>query len=240
VAPVLDVRELSVGYGGVDALHQVSLRVERDETVGVLGANGAGKTTLVNALAGVLGASAGRVAFDGEDVTSLTPERRARKGLSLVRQGRSVFHHMTVQENLDMGAYLVREAAQVRTRLEAVFAMFPVLAERRRQLAGAMSGGEQKMLEIARSLMLPLKLLMLDEPSLGLAPRMLEAIFEKIPALNRAGTAVLLVEQNALAALAVSTRAYVMELGRIRREDRSERLVNDAEVRARYLGVGPS
>lgn len=237
---MLDVRELSVGYGGVDVLHQISLRVGRDETVGVLGANGAGKTTLVNALAGVLRASAGHVVFDGEDVTSLIPEVRARKGLSLVRQGRSVFPHMTVQENLDMGAYLVREATQFRTRLQAVFEMFPVLAERRRQTAGAMSGGEQKMLEIARSLMLPLKLLMLDEPSLGLAPRMMETIFEKIPRLNRAGTAVLLVEQNALAALAVSTRSYVMELGRIRREDRSERLVNDPEVRARYLGVGPA
>jgi branched-chain amino acid transport system ATP-binding protein len=237
VAPVLAVGELSVGYGGADVLHQVSLRVERDETVAVLGANGAGKTTLVNALAGVLPVSAGRVVFDGEDVTALVPERRARKGLSLVRQGRSVFPHMSVQENLDMGAYLVRDPALVRARLDAVFGMFPLLAERRRQLAGAMSGGEQKMLEIGRSLMLALKLLILDEPSLGLAPRTMETIFAKIPALNRAGTAVLLVEQNALAALAVSARAYVMELGRIHREDRSERLRGDPEVRERYLGV---
>jgi branched-chain amino acid transport system ATP-binding protein len=157
--------------------------------------------------------------------------------VSLVRQGRSVFPHMTVQENLDMGAYLVHDRARVRERLDAVFAMFPVLAERRRQVAGAMSGGEQKMLEIGRSLMLPLELLILDEPSLGLGPRMVDAILERIETLNRAGMAVLLVEQNAAAALTISTRAYVLELGRIRLEGPSTALMSDPEVRERYLGV---
>jgi branched-chain amino acid transport system ATP-binding protein len=234
---LLHVRELRGGYGAVPVLHGVSLDVERAETVSVLGANGAGKTTLVDVLAGVLPAGDGSILLDGEEIRGLTSEWRARRGLSLVRQGRSVFPYMTVQENLDMGAYLVRDRARVRERLEAVFAMFPVLAERRRQAAGAMSGGEQKMLEIGRSLMLPLKLLILDEPSLGLAPRLVDTILDRIQALNRSGMAVLLVEQNAAGALAISSRAYVLELGRIRLEGPSAALMSDPEVRERYLGV---
>ena len=237
---LLSVAELSSGYGKVPVLHDVSLTVAPRETVAVLGANGAGKTTLVNTIAGIIMPSRGRVVFDGEDVTGLRPENLARRGLSLVRQGRSVFPYMTVLENLDLGAYLLRDRAAAAERLEAVFQIFPVLKERRRQAAGAMSGGEQKMLEIARSLMFPLKLLMLDEPSLGLAPLVVEAILERIPEFNRAGMAVLLVEQNAFGALRISTRAYVLELGRVRLEDQSERLMQNPDVRAHYLGIaGP-
>lgn len=240
MAELLQVRELSGGYGAVPVLHDVSLTVRARETVCVLGANGAGKTTLVNTIAGVLRPSRGRVSFDGQDVTGLKPELLARRGLSLVRQGRSVFPHMTVQENLEMGAYLVTDRVAVRERLEAVFQMFPLLRERRKQAAGSMSGGEQKMLEIGRSLMLPLRLLILDEPSLGLAPVVLEIIFGKIVELSRSGTTVLLVEQNASGALRIATRGYVMELGRVQLADTAERLMGNPEVQARYLGMaGP-
>lgn len=235
---LLQVSDLSAGYGKVPVLFGVSLSVEPQETVCVLGANGAGKTTLVSVVAGILKPLRGRIVFNGEDVTGLDPERLAQKGLSLVPQGRSVFPAMTVQENLDMGAYLLRDRGEEERRLQAVFQMFPVLKERRRQVAGTMSGGEQKMLEIGRSLMSPLKLLMLDEPSLGLAPMVTEMIFNRIREFNRAGMTVLLVEQNAFGALKISKRAYVLELGRIRLEDTSERLVNNPEVRALYLGVG--
>jgi branched-chain amino acid transport system ATP-binding protein len=233
----LEVERLSCGYGPAAVLHEVSLHVEARETVSVLGANGAGKSTLVNTIAGVLHRRGGQVRLDGEDVTGLKPEALAQRGLSLVRQGRSVFPYMTVQENLDMGGWLVTDKARRTERLEAVFTMFPVLKERRRQVAGAMSGGEQKMLEIGRSLILPLKLLMLDEPSLGLSPKMMDVIFERIPEFNRSGMAVLIVEQNAYGALRISSRAYVLELGRIGLEGPSEALMRDARVRERYLGA---
>ena len=235
---LLEVHELRSGYGKVPVLHDVSLTVDGLETVCVLGANGAGKTTLVNTVAGLLTPSRGRIVFGGEDVTGWKPERLAAKGLALVRQGRSVFPHMTVQENLDMGAYLARDRAAAAERLAAVFDMFPVLRARHDQLAGSMSGGEQKMLEIGRTLMLPLKLLILDEPSLGLAPLVTQAIFGRIREFNRRGLTVLLVEQNAVAALEVSTRGYVLELGQVRIADTSEGLAQNAEVRASYLGVG--
>jgi branched-chain amino acid transport system ATP-binding protein len=235
--PLLTVDNLTAGWGAVPVLHEVSLAVEELETVCVLGANGAGKSTLVNAIAGVLRPSRGRVVFAGEDVTGMTAERLAARGLGLVRQGRSVFPHMTVEENLDLGAYLVRDAAAVEERRRAAFALFPVLERRRRQLAGSMSGGEQKMLEVARSLMAPLKLLILDEPSLGLAPIVVETIFARIREFNRRGLTVLLVEQNALGALGIAARGYVLELGRVRLHDTSARLLESSEVRAAYLGL---
>lgn len=235
---LLEVDRLTSGYGAVPALHDVSLTVEALETVCVLGANGAGKTTLVNTIAGVLKPSGGRIIFQGEDVTQLKPEHLAARGLALVRQGRSVFPHMTVRENLDMGAYLVRDRAAAQERLEAAFEMFPFLQQRAGQMAGSMSGGEQKMLEIARSLMLPVKLLILDEPSLGLAPMMVDTIFERIREFNRLGMTVLLVEQNALGALGIARRGYVLELGRVRLQDTSERLLKSPEVQEYYLGLG--
>jgi branched-chain amino acid transport system ATP-binding protein len=237
---LLQVHDLRSGYAKVPVLHGVSLAVHALETVCVLGANGAGKTTLVNTIAGVLTPSHGRVVFNGEDVTGLKPERLAQKGLSLVRQGRSVFPHMTVQENLDMGAYLSKDRSSVRERRDAIFDIFPVLNARQNQMAGSMSGGEQKMLEIARSLVVPPKLLILDEPSLGLAPMIAETIFERIREFNHQGMTVLLVEQNAFGALKISTRGYVLELGRIRIEDTSDGLATNPEVQEYYLGVRPT
>jgi branched-chain amino acid transport system ATP-binding protein len=236
--PLLDARSLVAGYGGVPVLHGISLSVDERETVCVLGANGAGKTTLVNTIAGVLTPAGGRIELAGEDVTGWSPERLAGRGLGLVRQGRSVFPYMTVEENLDMGAYLVADRAVYQARLEAAFDLFPALQTRRRQLAGSMSGGEQKMLEIARSLMAPRKLLILDEPSLGLAPIVVETIFERIRELTRHGLTVLLVEQNALGALGISARGYVLELGRVRLTDSAERLLATSEIREAYLGTG--
>jgi branched-chain amino acid transport system ATP-binding protein len=235
---LLEVDGLRASYGKVPVLHDVSLRVEALETVCILGANGAGKTTLVHAIAGILKPLRGRIRFRGEEVGGLVPERLATRGLSLVRQGRSVFPHMTVQENLEMGAFLVREASVVRQRLDAVYEMFPALTARRRQLAGSMSGGEQKMLEIGRSLMMPLSLLMLDEPSLGLAPLIVDGIFERLGLLNRTGITVLLVEQNATGALAIASRGYVLELGRVRAEGTSGALARNPEIREAYLGRG--
>jgi len=234
---LLEIEGLTSGYGPVAVLHEVGLRVEAGETVCVLGANGAGKSTLVNTIAGILRPRAGHVRLDGEDVTGLKSEALARKGLSLVRQGRSVFPFMTVEENLDMGGWLLGDRARLAERREAIFGMFPVLRERRHQMAGAMSGGEQKMLEIGRSLVMSLKLLMLDEPSLGLSPKMRDLIFARIRDFNRSGLAVLLVEQNAFEALAISSRAYVLELGRIRLEGRSPELMSDQRVREHYLGA---
>jgi branched-chain amino acid transport system ATP-binding protein len=233
---LLEVKGLSSGYGPVAVVRDVGLYVGPGETVSVLGANGAGKSTLVNTIAGILRGVSGQVIFDGEDVTGLPPEKLARRGLSLVRQGRSVFPFMTVEENLDMGGWLMGDRSRLAERREAVFAMFPVLKERRRQVAGAMSGGEQKMLEIGRSLIAPLKLLMLDEPSLGLSPKMMDLIFSRIGDFNREGMAVLLVEQNAYGALAISARTYVLEVGRVSLEGASADLMNDARVRERYLG----
>lgn len=235
---LLEVRGLGSGYGKVRVLHDVSITIAARETVCVLGPNGAGKSTLVQAIVGLLGRWEGHVIFEGEDVTRLTPEQLARRGLSLVRQGRSVFPYMTVQENLEMGGYLLGRAGY-QDRLGLVFDIFPVLRSKLGQMAGSMSGGEQKILEIGRSLMLPLKLLILDEPSLGLAPLVVRTILERIGELNRAGLSVLLVEQNALGALKVSQRGYVLELGRIRAGDTSERLAASPEIAAAYLGVEP-
>jgi branched-chain amino acid transport system ATP-binding protein len=213
--------------------------VESLETVSVLGANGAGKTTLLNSIAGVIKPSRGKILFNGEDVTGHNPETLAGKGLSLVLQGRSIFPFMTVQENLDMGAYLLKDGPSVRKRLDTVFQLFPALAERRNQWAGSMSGGEQKMLELGRALMLDLKLLMLDEPSLGLAPLIMNTIFRHIREFNQRGLTVLLVEQNVSLALEVSHRGYLIELGRIRVEGKKEDLWDNPEVKKYYLGLSP-
>ena len=239
MAALLEISGLWSGYGKVSVLRDVSLKVDPLETVSVLGANGAGKTTLLNSIAGILKLSQGRILFQGEDVTGHSPERLAGKGLSLVQQGRSIFPFMTVQENLDMGAYLVKDGPLMRRRLEDVFQLFPVLAERRNQGAGSMSGGEQKMLELGRALMLELKLLMLDEPSLGLAPLILSTIFRHIREFNRRGMTVLLVEQNVPLALEISHRGYLLELGRIQMEGNKEDLLNNPEVKKYYLGINP-
>jgi branched-chain amino acid transport system ATP-binding protein len=239
MAASLEISGLWSGYGKVSVLQDISLTVNRLETVSVLGANGAGKTTLMNTIAGVLKPSRGRVIFEGEDVTGHNPETLAGRGLSLVLQGRSIFPFMTVQENLDMGAYLLKDGPAVRSRLDMVFQLFPALAERRTQWAGSMSGGEQKMLELGRALMLELKLLMLDEPSLGLAPLIMNTIFRNIREFNKRGMTVLLVEQNVSLALEISHRGYLLELGRIRLEGKKEDLLNNPEVKKYYLGLSP-
>jgi len=239
MAGLLEISGLWSGYGKVSVLQDISLTVNRLETVSVLGANGAGKTTLLNTIAGVLKPSGGRVIFEGEDVTGHNPETLAGRGLSLVLQGRSIFPFMTVQENLDMGAYLLKDGPAVRGRLDMVFQLFPVLAERRAQWAGSMSGGEQKMLELGRALMLDLKLLMLDEPSLGLAPLIMNIIFRHIREFPQRGMTVLLVEQNVTLALEISHRGYLLELGRIRLEGKREDLLNNPEVKKYYLGLSP-
>jgi branched-chain amino acid transport system ATP-binding protein len=239
MAALLEISGLGSGYGRVSVLQDVSLKVEQLETVSVLGANGAGKTTLLNTIAGILRPSRGKILFQGEDVTGHPPEALAGKGLSLVLQGRSIFPFMTVQENLDMGAYLLKDGHSIRNRLDMVFQLFPVLTERKNQWAGSMSGGEQKMLELGRALMLDLKLLMLDEPSLGLAPLIMNTIFHHIRELRQRGMTVLLVEQNVSLALDISHRGYLLELGRIRLEGRREDLLNNPEVKKYYLGLSP-
>jgi branched-chain amino acid transport system ATP-binding protein len=234
---LLETSELSSGYGKISVLHNVFIAVNRLETVCVLGANGAGKTTLLNTISGILKPSKGRVLFDGEDVTGVKPEVLARKGLSLVLQGRSIFPFMTVQENLDMGAYLLKDKSIIRSQLDMVFRLFPVLANKTKQLAGSMSGGEQKMLELGRALMPNLKLLMLDEPSLGLAPLVINNILESIREFNRSGRTILLVEQNVSKALEISNRGYLLELGCIKLEALREDLLNNSEIKKYYLGL---
>ena len=234
---VLEAKDVVGGYTDLDILHGASVAVRAGEVVCILGPNGAGKSTLLKCVAGLLKPRGGKILLDGRDVGGLPPDKLVAAGIAYVPQVGNVFAALTVDENLDMGAYLVRDAAATEERRGAAFALFPVLAERRRQLAGSMSGGEQKMLEIARSLMAPLKLLILDEPSLGLAPMMVETIFDRIQALTRRGLTVLLVEQNARHALRIARRGYVLELGRVRLHDTSERLLEAREVREAYLGI---
>jgi len=215
---LLAAESLTAGYGRMDILHDVSLTVDVNEIVSIIGPNGAGKSTAFKTIVGLLRPRAGRVLFNGEEITGLRPDLVLRRGLAYVPQGRIVFPQMTVLENLEMGAYIERDPARVAAALEQVYALFPILAERRKQNAGTMSGGEQQMVAIARALMTTPRLILLDEPSLGLSPRFVTLIFEKLIALRQAGYTLMLVEQNATRALAVADRAYVLELGRNRFE----------------------
>ncbi len=233
---VLVATDLRAGYGEIDVLHDVSLDVRRAELVSLIGPNGAGKSTVLKALIGLLTPRAGRVRFDGQDVTGWRTDRVVRRGLAYVPQGRILFQQMTVQENLEMGAFTVDDAGRVRASTQRVYALFPRLAERRRQRAGTLSGGEQQMLAIGRALMIEPRALLLDEPSLGLAPRFVDLIFEKIAELRAQGMTLLVVEQNAARALALSDRGYVLELGRNRFEGPGPALLADPRVRELYLG----
>ncbi len=235
-APLLVAEGLTGGYGRMDILHGVSVTVQAGEIVTVIGPNGAGKSTTFKAIVGFLRPRAGRVVFDGEDITGLRPDLVLRRGLAYVPQGRIVFPQMTVLENLEMGAYIETDPARVAAALEQVYALFPVLAERRRQRAGTMSGGEQQMVAIARALMTRPKLILLDEPSLGLSPKFVGLIFEKLVRMKQAGYTLMLVEQNAARALAVADRGYVLELGRNRFEGEGRKLLEDPEVKRLYLG----
>ncbi|HEY7610447.1 MAG TPA: ABC transporter ATP-binding protein [Alphaproteobacteria bacterium] len=233
---MLEIRALTSHYGRVQALHGVSLAVKPRETVALVGANGAGKTTLLNAISGLQRASGGAVLFDGEDITAMPAHRRVRRGIAQVPEGRQVFTTLSVEDNLRLGAYTASHAATARG-LERGYAMFPVLAERRSSPAGTLSGGQQQMLAIGRALMAEPRLLLLDEPSMGLAPVVAAEIFAAIAALKRAGTTMLLVEQNAHAALDVADRGCVLETGRIVHDGPANALRYKDELRRAYLAA---
>jgi len=234
-AALLELQDVRAGYEEVEVLRGVSVRVRAGDMVSIIGANGAGKSTLLKTVFGMIHARAGRIVFDGTDIANRPPVEILRRGLSYVPQGRCNFPAMTVEENLEMGAY-VRNDAAVRSDIEAMLARFPVLGEKRRAPAGTLSGGQQQLLEMAIALVLHPKLLLIDEPSLGLDPKMVEAVFETIRALNREGATVLMVEQNAKRALEISHRAFVLELGKNRFEGTGQALLDNPEIRQHYLG----
>ena len=233
---MLEVRDLKVSYGGINAVKGIDLDVRDGELVTLIGCNGAGKTTTLKALTGLVKPAAGHILYNGEDIKALAAYQLVRKGLALVPEGRGVFGRLTVEENLAMGAYSRADRALIEADGERVYALFPRLAERRRQLAGTLSGGEQQMLAIGRALMSRPKLLLLDEPSMGLAPLMVQKIFETIRAIAAEGVTLLLVEQNAKLALEVCHRGYVMESGTIALADSAEVLLKNPQVRQAYLG----
>jgi branched-chain amino acid transport system ATP-binding protein len=233
---VLEIRDLTSHYGRVQALHGVSLAVRPRETVALVGANGAGKTTLLNVISGLQRATAGTVFFDGKDITGMPAYRRVRLGIAEVPEGRQVFTTLSVADNLMLGGYTASRAATARG-LERIYAMFPVLAERRASPAGTLSGGQQQMLAIGRALMAEPRLLLLDEPSMGLAPVIAAEIFAAIAALKRAGTTMLVVEQNAHAALEVADRGCVLETGRIVHDGPANVLRYNDELRRAYLAA---
>ena len=235
-APLLRAEGMTAGYGKMAILHDVTLEVRPGEMVSVIGPNGAGKSTAFKTIVGFLRPTSGRVLFDGQDIAGLRPDQVLVRGLAYVPQGRIVFPQMTVLENLEMGAYIERDATRIRQALDRVCALFPILGERRSQKAGTMSGGEQQMVAIGRALMTTPKLIMLDEPSLGLAPKFVTLIFDKLTEMKRAGFTLMVVEQNAARALAVADRGYVLELGRNRFEGTGEALLADPEVKRLYLG----
>jgi branched-chain amino acid transport system ATP-binding protein len=237
VVNMLEIENLEVAYGSIQALHGVSLRVSQGSIVTLIGANGAGKSTALRAISGLIKARGGKVRYDGEDITNLPPHAIVARGLCHVPEGRMVFANLTVEENLRMGAYLRKDKPGVAADMEFGYEMFPRLRERRHQAAGTMSGGEQQMLAIARAIMSKPRCLMLDEPSLGIAPILVRSIFEQIVAINKArGITILLVEQNANLALAVSHHGYVLETGKVLFDDTSAALRTNPQVRAAYLG----
>ncbi|SHI34512.1 ABC transporter ATP-binding protein [Desulfofundulus thermosubterraneus] len=233
---VLEVKEVCVAYGVIEALKGISFSVEEGEIVALIGANGAGKTTTLRTISGLLRAKKGQILFKGRDITKLAPYKIVELGLTQVPEGRRVFSRMTVLENLEMGAYVVRSRSELKAGLERVFARFPRLAERKHQLAGTLSGGEQQMLAMGRALMSRPELLLLDEPSMGLAPLLVREVFSIIQEINKAGTTILLVEQNAHMALSIAHRAYVLQTGEITLEGPAAELMQKPEVKRAYLG----
>jgi len=236
MSAVLDVRELSANYGGRNILDGVNLQVHAGEIVTVIGHNGAGKSTLLRAIFNLVPWRSGHISLKGRDVMGLPSDQLLMAGLAYVPQHRSVFPRLTIEENLQMGGYLVRDTQVLAQRIERVLDLFPVLKTRTGQWAGDMSGGEQRMLEIARTLLQDPQLIMLDEPSIGLAPKMVETVFATVQLLRDQGKAVLMVEQNVKKALSVSDRACVMELGAVRIQDQADRLLQDERVARLYLG----
>mgnify|MGYP002777667307 CR=1 FL=1 len=235
---MLTVENLQVNYGAIRALHGISLSVEQGEIVTLIGCNGAGKTTTLRAISGVVRAAAGRVSYEGRDITRVKPHELVRMGIAHSPEGRGVFANMTVAENLDLGAFARHDHAEIAKDREKGLSLFPRLRERLHQFAGTLSGGEQQMLAMARALMARPRMLLLDEPSLGLAPQVVQTIFQIIREINATGTTILLVEQNAHMALKVAHRAYVLEVGEIVMEGNAQALAASDEVRKAYLGVG--
>ncbi|MGB5082382.1 MAG: ABC transporter ATP-binding protein [Burkholderiales bacterium] len=233
---MLEIRALEARYGRIPALRGIDLHVGEGELVALVGANGAGKSTLLRALSGVQRVSAGQVLFCGEDITRTAPDRRVRLGIVQVPEGRLVFAPLSVEDNLRLGGY-TRTRGESDTAMAWVFEMFPVLRSRRRQPAGTLSGGQQQMLSIGRAMMARPRLLLLDEPSMGLAPRLVKEIFATIRALKAAGTTIFLVDQNAHAALAAADRGYVLETGRIVHSGSGAQLLDDEQVKEAYLGL---
>ena len=233
---LLEVNNLEVYYGVIRALKGLSCQVNEGEIVSLIGANGAGKTTMMQSVVGIIPKRSGTVIFDGQDITKTPCHKIVKLGMTQVPEGRRIFQELSVYDNLLMGAYSVKDQQQFKEDLEAAFARFPRLAERRKQIAGTLSGGEQQMLAMSRALMTRPKLLMLDEPSMGLAPILVDQIFEIIKELNEAGTTILLVEQNASKALEISDRAYVLETGCVTLNGTGKELANSPEVQKAYLG----
>jgi len=233
---LLEIKDLHTYYGKIHALQGVSLTVEEGEMVTLIGANGAGKTTTLNTVSGLLVPKSGSVHFDGADMTHVAPHEMVTRGVVQVPEGRRIFASLTVEENLAMGAYTVDDKTAVKEGIANAFEMFPRLEERRSQVAGTLSGGEQQMLAMGRALMTKPRILLLDEPSMGLAPNLVELIFETIEGINAEGTAILLVEQNAAKALKVCSRGYVLQTGRIVLADSADDLAANEDVRRSYLG----
>ena len=233
---MLEVNNLEVYYGVIRALKGISFEVNEGEIVSLIGANGAGKTTMMQSVVGMIPKRSGSVIFDGHDITKMPSHKIVQLGMTQVPEGRRIFQELTVYENLLMGAYTIKDQQQFKTDLESIYQRFPRLAERRNQIAGTLSGGEQQMLAMSRALMIRPKLLMLDEPSMGLAPILVDQVFSIIKELNETGTTILLVEQNANKALEISDRAYVLETGNITLSGTGVELAQSDEVRKAYLG----
>jgi branched-chain amino acid transport system ATP-binding protein len=234
---MLAVEHIRVSYGRVPALHDVSLTLERGQIVAIVGGNGNGKSTTLRAIAGLNRLDGGRIRLGDRDIGTLAPHDRVRLGISLVPEGRRLFPRLSVARNLELGAFTRRDSAEIATSIEQVFALFPVLKERRRQLAGTMSGGEQQMLAIGRGLMARPTLLLLDEPSWGIAPKLVTKILDTIVAINAAGVSILLVEQNLRRALAIANKAYVIQTGRVVLEGSGKELLESELVKQAYLGA---
>ena len=233
---ILDIQQLRAGYRKLEILHDVDMHVDEGEIVSLIGANGAGKTTTLRAIAGLIGATSGKILFEGREIQNQRPDSVVRAGLVHVAQDRALFGDLAVWENLEMGAY-TQPRSSIKSSLDEVFDLFPILAERREQRAGTMSGGQQQMLAIGRALMARPRCLTLDEPSVGLAPNLVAQVLEAITAIRKAGVTVLIVEQNAKQALAISDRAYVIESGAIVLEGPGADLIDDPRVREAYLGT---
>lgn len=233
---MLEIKNLTVPYGGITAVKDISLTIGDRESVSLIGANGAGKTTTLHAISALLRPASGRIFFDGTDITGIGAEKIVGMGIVQVPEGRQLFTKLTVEDNLRMGAYQQKDKAEIRRLIDRAMDLFPVVRERRRQLAGTLSGGEQQMVAICRALMSKPKLLLLDEPSMGLSPIMTREVFAVLRALKDEGTTIFQIEQNAFEALELTDRAYIMESGRITLEGRSSDLLNDERVKNAYLG----